>query len=802
MLRGKEVTMVLAVVILGLSIAPPLAAQQASDSPLPIQRVVLYKSGIGYFEHVGEVNGDDEVTISFTSAQLDDVLKTLTVLDLDGGQVPAINYNSLAPIGQRLRTIRLPVGATPSFFEVLSALRGARVEVRAGGETVAGRVLSAERQERRVGEATTTTEEVSIVTDDGDLRRFELGPQVSVRLLDADLRQEMARYLGLLESTRNEDVRRLTIPTQGSGERSLFVSYVSEVPIWKTSYRIVMPSTPEGSPILQGWAIVDNTVGEDWNDVELSLVGGSPQSFIQQISQPYYARRPVVPMPDYAQSSPQTHGATLSEGSGRIVGVVRDEDGAPLPGVAVVAAGNEGATGGAGDTTYSGVDGTFGLGPLPAGNYTVAFSLDGFRSRSGPTRVSGGNETRYDVTMRLGTIEETITVTGESPVVDARPRPQAESPEARAGAIAAAGSWTALDSAGGADSEPIPLEERIARGLESLEAVAQAEELGDLFEYRISERVTIPRGRSAMVNVLQAEIEAEKVSLWSGGARSGKPLRALWLTNGAAVPLDGGSFTLVEDSAFAGEGLLDSIQPGERRLLSYGTDEAMLVDGQVDGERGTVRRVWIANGALIYESDRRERRTYTVRNQSDETRDLIIEHPSRDGWEIVSEALPEETAPGVHRFRVEVGAQQTAALEVAESRPLETRVSLSNVTDDHIAMLVAEGISRDSLETALRPVLDMRARIGTLRGEISARRQEANRIDADQNRLRENIQALGDSAEERALVARYVRRLDEQEDRLEALRAEIADREATLETLTQELLDLMEAASEEIESGR
>jgi len=59
--------------------------------------------------------------------------------------------------------------------------------------------------------------------------------------------------------------------------------------------------------LLQGWAIVDNTVGEDWNNVELSLVAGAPQSFIQQLSQPYYGRRAVVPLPQEYQQAPQTH---------------------------------------------------------------------------------------------------------------------------------------------------------------------------------------------------------------------------------------------------------------------------------------------------------------------------------------------------------------------------------------------------------------------------------------------------------------------------------------------------------------
>ena len=132
-----------------------------------------------------------------------------------------------------------------------------------------------------------------------------------MRVLEGDLRGDIRRYLDIVASTRQRDLRRMNIATSGTGDRQLYVSYISEVPIWKSTYRLVLPSKAGDKPLLQGWAIVDNTIGEDWTDVELSLVAGSPQSFIQQFSQPFYARRPVVPLPSAVQLTPQTHEATL-----------------------------------------------------------------------------------------------------------------------------------------------------------------------------------------------------------------------------------------------------------------------------------------------------------------------------------------------------------------------------------------------------------------------------------------------------------------------------------------------------------
>src|SRR5437660_5743186 len=125
------------------------------------------------------------------------------------------------------------------------------------------------------------------------------------------MHEEISRYLNLVSSARDQDLRRMSISASGSGDRKLFVSYISEVPVWKSTYRILLPTKPDAKPILQGWAIVDNTVGEDWKDVQLSLVAGAPQSFVQELSKPYYTRRPVVELPEAAMLTPQTHEGTM-----------------------------------------------------------------------------------------------------------------------------------------------------------------------------------------------------------------------------------------------------------------------------------------------------------------------------------------------------------------------------------------------------------------------------------------------------------------------------------------------------------
>lgn len=384
----------------------------ASAGELPIRRVVLYKNGVGYFEHLGRLRGSQDVHVDFTSAQLNDVLKSLTVLDLSGGRITGVDYNSEAPLARRLAMLRLALGEKPTTAEFLGALRGARLQVRNGnGPALSGKLLSVERKTRTGTNWTVETDEISLITDGGEVRSVDLNPSTSVRITDRDLQVEVGRYLGLIASARDQDVRRMTISTTGAGERNLYVSYISEVPIWKTTYRIVLPAKAEKKPLLQGWAIVDNTVGEDWDGVELSLVAGAPHSFIQQLSEPFYGRRPVVPLPESVQLSPQTHAATLMRGNGRLSGLVTDPSGAVISGTLVRLLDDNNSVIA---QTSSESNGQYSFSGVATGNYRVEFEHAGFKKDMiAGLNVSPG-ENQLDAQLQVGAATEAVEVRAET----------------------------------------------------------------------------------------------------------------------------------------------------------------------------------------------------------------------------------------------------------------------------------------------------------------------------------------------------------------------------------------------------
>ena len=778
-----------AVMVLVFAGLPPLDAQESADrsTSLPVRRVVLYKAGIGYFEHVGEVAGNAEVTISFTSGQLDDALKSLTAVDLGTGRVTGIRYNSVAPVSERLRSLRLPLGETTSLNELLLALRGARMTVRSGaGVASSGRLVSLDRATRIRDKQEETYMLLVLAADGGELRSFELTPSLSIVVSEADLRRELQEYLRIIGSVRERDVRRMTVATEGTGRRSLLVSYISEVPVWKVNYRIVLDSARERKPVLQGWAIVDNTVGEDWNDVELSLVAGAPQSFIQRISQPIYTRRPVVPLPSAALFTPQTHGATLREGRAGLRGRVTDDGGNVLPGVTLELLNDRGAVA---SRIVTGADGTYSFSPLSEGTYRVRATLIGFESRTVLAGVTQGAETVQDIQLTVSALAESVTVAADEAAKDARRARSAVRPERGVSGGVAGGVLQRAPAAA-----PIEAPSEIA-----VEPAATAQPLGEAFEYRIKEPITVRRNESALVPIARAETDAEKVSVWS--AQSGRVVRAVWLTNTSGLTLDAGTFSVVEDGAFAGEGLLETIKPSERRLLSYANDPGVTVEAKQDFEPARIFQVRAQKGVLVVQRETRERKTYTVRNDNDDRRTVILEHPTRPGWRMTASAKVDETSSGIARMRLDVEPHKTAAVTVTEVRPDETRYSTGQITDEFLRLLVQGGLPPAEVERALKPVLAKRAEIAQVEADIATREGEIETIEEDQARLRENLRALSAGKADRGLIDRYSRQMNAQEDRLEVLRREIRQLQEKRAALEAEAARLIEGFSIDAPAG-
>jgi uncharacterized membrane protein YccC len=134
---------------------------------------------------------------------------------------------------------------------------------------------------------------------------------------------------------------------------------------------------------------------------------------------------------------------------------------------------------------------------------------------------------------------------------------------------------------------------------------------------------------------------------------------------------------------------------------------------------------------------------------------------------------------------LEVPSKQTALLAVEEARPTQATYQVARISSDQLGVFVQQKSIPKEVEDALRRIVAQQAVIYELEGQKSARDAETAKIYEDQERLRENLKALKGTPEEKALVQRYTRQLDEQENRLQALQKETKQIQAQVESAQQ-----------------
>ncbi|OFV96067.1 MAG: hypothetical protein A3F68_02055 [Acidobacteria bacterium RIFCSPLOWO2_12_FULL_54_10] len=283
-----------------------LASASLQAAEIPVRQVILYKHGLGYFQRAGQLQAGDSATLEFKASEMNDVLKSLTVVERGGGKVAGLRYDSSEPVENKLSEFpfRIVPGQPLSVF--LDQLKGAELELRLGTETVRGVIVSA-----RVvpgSEQRAESERITLLVS-GEIKSLDLAAASSIRLTDAALQTQLQAYLGVLSTARSREKRSLYIDSTGATLREILVDYMIPMPVWKSSYRLIWGAS--GDPTLEGWAIVDNTTGEDWANVQLALVSGRPISFISQLYEPRYVSRPIAQLPEDRPVAPIVYGGAI-----------------------------------------------------------------------------------------------------------------------------------------------------------------------------------------------------------------------------------------------------------------------------------------------------------------------------------------------------------------------------------------------------------------------------------------------------------------------------------------------------------
>lgn len=685
------------------------ARPSAPANSLPIRRVILYSNGVAYIERRGFVTGNAEIDLSFKQSQVDDVLKSMVVLDLGQGKIGAVSYNSSMPASARTAEIPFSIdpqseqsdGAGGGLAGVLSQLQGAKVLVTSLKGTASGSILTVEKRaaaaDKKTDEKASPVLAYSLViaSDTGEITSFDLADVRSVKLLEDGTRKDLSEFANATASTRRRDAKTISVTSNGEGRREMVVSYTVAAPIWKTTYRVVLDA--EGKPFFQGWAIVDNVSDEDWQSVQLSLVSGSPVSFIQNLQKPLYRYRPVVPIPEDLNLKPQIYDPENETGSG--------------------------------------------MG-------------DGSGSASGMGSGVGGGR------------GSTVEVTSAKPMFDGANN-------------------NFMISSGFAGTS---VSDAIVNERSGIETAASGEEIGDLFEYRIEQPISVDKNRSALIPIIQTKMEGERVSIFREPAAetsddddeedeseavkraNPRPMSGLLLKNVTAMTFEGGSMTVLDRDAYAGEALMERLKPKEQRLISFALDLGTLVRTEKKEDREPAKLVKVVGGVFQVHYFKTEKSLYKLSNQTDRTKVVYIEHPVRKDW-VLSEnyAKPDYTTARFYRFRVELKPFENREITVGENLGMMDKYGLSTLSPKDLDLFLAARVIDDATRTKMSKLIDLRMQINAIDAKLMSNEKETAEITKDQERFRENIESLAKTPDAKQLIVRYIAKANDQESRLEQI---------------------------------
>jgi hypothetical protein len=318
----------------------------------------------------------------------------------------------------------------------------------------------------------------------------------------------------------------------------------------------------------------------------------------------------------------------------------------------------------------------------------------------------------------------------------------------------------------------------------------------DYFAYTLTEPITIRKNESAMVPILQTKIDAERVTLWSPQNRT--PLRALWITNTSDLTLDRGSFSIVEDGNFGGEGLLDPIHPAEKRLLSYAVDQAVHVTTEAQHITTKPTAVTAAKGVLVIHHTQFAEITYVVHNAAPEARTVVVEHPIRQDFTLDDadgkpgqDPKPEETTPTLYRYRVVAKAGETVRLHVGERHKSVVTYRLTNSNDNQFTVILNQADNSPALQAALQPILAARRTVADAQTALDKINAGLKDLRADEDRQRSNVTALGNA--DKVSRERFVRDLNATEDHIATAQKDQTAAQAALQTAKDDLASKIEA---------
>ena len=683
---------------------------------LPLTRVVLFNSGVGYFSRSGEVEGDARVDLTFPESDINDLLKSMVLEDFGKGRISAVSYDSREPIARTLSSFAINLNGSPTFSSIVAQMRGERIEV-AVSPTAAnqpgkltGTIVGIEHVKVPAGNSTVDVEVLNMWCAEG-MRAIRFSDIQSLRFSNPVIESEFRRALETLALSHDSQKKAVQLHFAGEGKRKVQVGYVVEAPIWKTSYRLVMDEKEK--PYLQGWAMVENPTDEDWGGVKMALVSGRPISFKMDLYNPLYINRPTVEPELFASLRPVTY----------------------------------------------------------QGNFKVEV---GYKFDSGARITAAGSYTHKPAVQRTS-----VSLPYLPPPALPRPRllisiasfcrrlPSLHPCKPREGLwTSRTARWTKPNGSGTRQMSGVNSTGRMSTG--GVGNVATAASLGDTFQYVIDHPVSLNRQKSAMLPIVGKEIEGTRLSIYNERVQTKHPLLGLRFKNTSGAHLNQGPITVFEGNVYAGDTRVLDVQPNEERLLSYAIDLGTEVDPKAGAGAQKITSVKAVKGIVTTVTKVTDGKTYRIVNRSQTDRTLLIEHPNRTSqqFKLVNTDKPVEDTPEVFRFQTPVKAGETKSFTVKEERDITQSISLTNGAENQIRYFISLSEASPGLKQKLQEALKLQGEWDVVRRELFQVVADLGRLNQDQDRIRKNLRETPKEAE---VYTTYLKKLADQEKEIDAL---------------------------------
>jgi len=696
----------------------PSKLPTTSNETLKLTRVFLYRNGVGYFERDGHVDGN-VLRIKVRKDQVNDLLKSLTVVNRKGGQAVSISM-PLDPQTWANAALETLAPGKGNLSEVLDALRGTTVTLSSKDRTIHGRIVMVEEFQNSALDMAKNVVNIQhkdhrvTLMDGGKMDMILLSTVRSLTLEDGDLAMQIHRSLDASAGEGMFQQVDVSIRLAGASSHDLVVSYVAPAPMWKPTYRVVLPKEGKGKALLQGWAVVDNTSGEEWRDIKMGLTSGAPIAFRYDLHTP------------------------------------RDVDRADLTETGV----RKKAAVAVGETTYAEE-------PEPAPPPAPMAAAQGAPAEEAPA----SRATKDDKEARKKE-KKAAEVLGKAASGAARGAGGAPSPAKLAQAAPKPSRAPSPILAPAAEAPPAVDAESLRR---STLAQARAAAISGLTRFDIDQRVTVPDGASTMVAVINQDVEGEETFLFKpGGGGMGyesNPYRVVRFKNSTPFVLESGPIAIYAGGSFVGEGISEAVGAGTSATIPFAVEPGIMVTSVTKQDSDEIRLLKIVRGVLEVESFARKTTTYTVKSQVSRPPFSVLVRHTKAGqnYELVNRTKATEDLPDAYLVPIAVvQGKREGTTTVVEQTPSRYGISIweGRALPLLEKLLLATNLGPDARKR-LEPIVRDRQEIGRIDSKIEELKAQQNELDQRARETRENLKAIQKDKAAGALRAKLGKRLEQ-----------------------------------------